>query len=66
MKPYFTMFDNGIVDMHWPTVQKIAKERDAMQPFFCKAIMELSAMLERNELKGKTPDDLIIMIGTRQ
>lgn len=66
MKPYFAMYENGIADMHWPTIEKVAKERDAMQPFFCKAIIELSAMLERGELKGKTPDDLFIGLGSKQ
>jgi hypothetical protein len=61
------MFDNGIVDMHMPTIEKIAKQHDAMSPFFCKAVLLLTAMLERGELKGKTPDDLFIgLSGTKQ
>ena len=62
MKAFFTMYDNGVTDMHWPTLEKMARERDAMQPFFADAILRLTALLEEGRLKGRTPADIVIEV----
>jgi len=47
----------------WELVEeRLATERDAMQPFFAQAILQLQHMLETNQLKGRKPEDVIVVL----
>lgn len=58
----FAMHRDGVTELDTHALRKLAREHDAIQPFFAKAILEISAMLEDGKLKGRTPDDLILAL----
>lgn len=60
--PIFALYPDGITEMDEPKLLAMSKRRDAMQPFFAAAIIDLFGKLQRGELKGKTPADLYIGI----
>lgn len=56
------MHENGVTELDTPKLERLATERDAMQPFFAQAILQLQHMLETNQLKGRKPEDVIVVL----